>query len=249
MRMVVSIPIPGQPTPSNMETVTDMTLLQETKKILPGGKAEVLASVSQQTTTRNGAPIDAPTMDPTLYTFDSQGKITAPKEAVQPGVGIGGISSLLNGTGTSGVGILLPSKPITIGQHWTYPVKAPGISGNGTANASLVKLETIGRYKTARIHSVVKLPIHFLANQSGEVLTALNKDTVEAFGSGTITTDYNFAIAEGKLIRSSGLSAITMKFNPKFSSNGKKIAKPSPALNSVLLNITIKMQMGMNLIE
>ncbi len=254
MRMLVALPFPGQTKTNSSESVMDMTLVQETKKLLPEGHAEVLASVVQQSSTQNGRPVQAAPIDPVSYIFDSQGKVITPKHSEKSGSGTGGsgiegISSLLNGTGTAGVGILLPAKSVAIGEHWKYPISAPGIIGNGTASAAVVKMENVGKYKTARIHSVVQLPIHFMADQQGAVVMSRDKAAVEAIGTGSVTTDYNFAVAEGKLIRSSGVSSIAMKFNPKFSKNGKKITKPSAALDKFMLNMTIKMQMGMNLIN
>ena len=255
MRMTTSTPIPGQAVPASNDTVSDMTLKQETKRLLPGGSAEVLATISQQKTTNNHTLVNAPTMDPTIFVFNSQGKITSPKVTVQPGVGMGGISSLLNGTGTSGVGIQLPSKPVAVGESWEYPIKATDIMGGTFANATLVKLETVGSYKTARIHSVVKLPIHFFADKTGALTASKENAMLLASGSGTVITDYNIAVAEGKLVRSSGQSFISMKMkmntntNTKSSPFSNKKLKPSTDSNSGVVTITIKMEMGMNLIN
>ena len=241
----------GDITTEKMETVQNsiqVSILQQmvVNKVLPDGGAMVLASTLSGQVVRDGNQMAPPEKNPMLVHYDTLGNIKAMRAT-----GTTKQTDLMAGLlGSGALGfqrVYLPDKPVQLGDSWVQPVKVPGWNGQGKANAKLIRLEKVGRYQTARISAKVVLPIQIYLNANLQPLTAqkIKKATSALVGTLNMTFETNFALLEGKMIRTGGRGTGTFRIQPlKTSTKAPKTPAPSSDLA-----FTLEMSIGSSYIE
>lgn len=180
-------------------------------KVLPMGAA----TLEITTVGSSASPIGtggAPTPSKLTLTSSQYGELSNSKGVNTSGsmAGIGAVT----GVGALGsISIYLPSKSVRPGDSWSQTVSVPQMSQPGTVNATFVKLSQVGHYKTAHIKLRISIPVSTMVDDHGSITT--NKSAARATVSGSVVMVYedDFAISEGKLVKSAGtgLLNITMR--------------------------------------
>jgi hypothetical protein len=67
-----------------------------------------------------------------------------------------------------------------------------------------MKIEQVGRYRTACIRTKIVVPMKMMTNGQGQPTKNAEDATMKMTGTKTMTFDTNFAIAEGQIARSKG---------------------------------------------
>ena len=103
-----------------------------------------------------------------------------------------------------------------------------------------LRLEQVGRFHTARLRTQMTAPMEMMTDGQGQITQNAAKAFLKMSGKMSMTSDTNFAIEEGKLIRSAAKG--TVNITGKILTPGK----PAPAQT---VAIQVQMQMGNSLIE
>ena len=159
--------------------------------------------------------------------------------------------------------VYLPTKPVRLGESWTTKVTIAGLPGAGTGSAksTLVRLEPVGRYQTARIRAILNAPLKLYLTADSRTTTNPKLSAQTVTGTLNMTFDSNLALAEGKVVRSGGSGTAVMNLTPtvqpKFapkptvkSANGKVKPTTKPATSPTPpIRVTLILRVGNNLIE
>ncbi len=244
MQMTITIPMPGQPNPFAQRS--DVSLLQQVKvsKKLPNGGGETETVVLKTQGTRDGQPFNPPAnAAPIVTVYDARGNVVATRGLPKSAPGMPSLDTLLGPGGLKTAGAYLPPRPVRPGDTWTQKVAIGTLGASGIAKSSFVRLENIGAFKTARIHTVVALPIRIMMDAAQQPTQKANLAAMTVSGTVKITTDSNFAISEGKTVRSASAGGATMIITPR---KGTPMpAGPNGAPQT--MTMAIKMAVGNNL--
>ncbi|HLV79711.1 MAG TPA: hypothetical protein VKT32_05490 [Chthonomonadaceae bacterium] len=235
---------PG-PAPQPMTIPVNMNMLiqQQVTKVLANGNGVITSTVLNQQMSMNGQtrPNGANTPTTTI-TMTPLGKVVSMTGIPQqnPMSGIFGPNSL------SGMGTYLPSRAVRPGDSWTDTMRMPGLTGagSGTVRSHFIRYETVGRYRTALIRSVVTVPLNMNMNMMGQPAGRSGAGTMTMSGSMHITTDNNFAVAEGKLIRTTGDGGASIAMHFPHSSQPSRPGMGAMPQSTLM---TMKMTMTMTL--
>lgn len=237
------------PTMGSSTMSLDMVQEQKTDKVLPDGSAEITLSTLNGQGKLNDKPIEMETnKKPIRMVFDKRGNVKklldVPQEAQSMGGMLGG-NSQLNGA-------YLPTKSVKFGESWTAAVTLPTAGGGkttATVKSSFTRLELIGRFRTARLRSQLSAPMTMMTDGQGQITQNASKALVKLTGKITMNYDTNFAIDEGKIVRSSVKGSINM--TGKVLAPNKPVAKTGKAKSTTAqpVAIQVQMQMGNSLIE
>lgn len=172
-------------------------------RVKPDGAAEVASTTLSEQQTQGGKTQDiTPEKTPVAtLTYSQQGMLLALKSSPQSDP-IG--SEAKNALAALQIGSeLLPSQPVRPGDSWTQTVPITVLPGTGpvTIQSQFVKIVTLGRYRTALIHSQVTVPLGAQPARNGE--------GVEKGGTASGTFDHHFAIAEGRSVRNIGTGSLS----------------------------------------
>lgn len=241
MQMNIEMPMMAQA--GGMKMDMSMVQLQKVLKALPNGGGDIEVTTSDTKMTMNGQPMNAPATPTITMTYDAQGNVKGvkgmPQAAGNPMMGGG----MMNSNQMQMQGTFLPAKPVKPGDVWTLTVKMPGMTSSATVKGQYIKAETIGRYKTAKIRTVLSSPMNMMMNAQGQPTTNAKLAAMKMLGTMTMTMDTNFAISEGKMVRQAGNGGMNMTMKPVGTP-----PKGSPQMpNGMKMNM--KMRMGSNLIE
>ncbi|MCS6776427.1 MAG: hypothetical protein RMJ43_00985 [Chloroherpetonaceae bacterium] len=229
----------------------DISMVQNQKvlKALPAGGGDVEVTTTDTRASMNGQPMSLPSNPPVTLTYDAQGNVRGvkglPKDAAPlMGGGMAGANQMqLQGT-------FLPAKPVKPGDTWTMNVKLPGTTGgNAVVKGQFLKMETIGRYRTAKIRTVLTGPMNLMMNAQGQPTTDAKQAAMKMTGTMTMTVDSNLAITEGRLIRQAGNGVMRLTMKPIGSTAGSGTAAKGNGQLPNSMAMTMKMRMGSNLIE
>ena len=239
---VVTVPVPNQPQPS--QTTLDVDLTQKSRVVrgLPQGGGEVESTTSNGVILMNGKPSGEPDSKPVTLTYDARGNLTSVSGASEK-ANFGG----LLGSGTLGMqSAFLPGRPVREGETWQQPLRLPGmpVSGAGTATCRWLTTERVGRYETARIRSFLSQPLKIMFTGDSQPTQDPRRAVYVMTGQLNMTFISNFALVEGKVIRSSGVGGATL--TPRLRAASSK--NPSKAIAG-MGKITLKMRIGYNLME
>ncbi|HEV2471150.1 MAG TPA: hypothetical protein VGS41_00685 [Chthonomonadales bacterium] len=220
---------------------------QKVIKVLPNGNGVIQTITTNAKTLINGQP-SASTMNvPVLTsTLDPYGHSISIKGLPQTNNFTPMVGGGMGANGLAGFATGLPKRPIRVGQSWNSHVKMPAGMGGATVTASarstLIRFEKVGRYRTARIRTIVNVPIHVNVGAQGKPQATGAGALAVTTGSGTFTVDTNFAIAEGMMIRTSGSGAMTMRLhlNPQL-----ETSQQSNPFAEGPIHITMSMSMTM----
>ena len=240
----------------NVGTTTmniNMTQEQKIEKVLPDGSAEIAVTTLNSRGTMNDKPISMATdTKPIKMVLDKRGNVKSfanlPKTAQSLSGMFGGNSQLS--------GAYLPTKPVKVGESWTATVAMPSAFGARTlttVKSTFLRLEQVGRFHTARLRTQMTAPMEIMTDGQGQITQNAAKAFLKMSGKIAMSYDTNFAIEEGKLIRSATKGTVNMtgkiltpsKPAPKPIKTSVK-AKPVPAQT---VAIQVQMQMGNSLIE
>jgi len=175
-------------------------------RALPDGGAEVTLTTLSDQRTEDGKPqdIQAQKLPSNTITYSPQGMLLALKTSSKSDPINNEVKNAL--VALQAGSELMPAQPVRPGDSWTQTVHYTALPGIGpvTVQSRFVKIVTVGRYRTALIHSTVTVPLGTLSVPNGE--------GVQEGGVAKGTFDHYFAIAEGHSIRNigTGSSAFTV---------------------------------------
>ncbi len=100
-------------------------------------------------------------------------------------------------------GLILPNKPIKLGESWSETQKIPN-GGTFVIKTTFLRFEQVGNRRTALLRSVMSSSMSSMLSQQ----RGASASNVQ--GAMTITKDINFAIAEGRIIKSNSQMDMNM---------------------------------------
>jgi len=220
------------------------------------------------TTGQNSLPGQPPVISndtrPALLTYDAQGKLTSIKRQGETASSNPMFSAMLGQGLLSMQGVILPAKAVRIGETWTQQVKIPGITGSksSTIKTTLVRVENLGKYRTARLHIVITTPVSAYLDAALQPAEKASGAASTMTGTAVVTDEVDFAIAEGMVVKSvsKGLTTMSVAIGrptlpdaapPKKRKKGAapaSVAAP-PAKPSQVLQMTVHTDIETNLAE
>ena len=251
MTMQADMLLPGiaQGAASQYNSRLNMVIQQKVIKVRPDGSADVAITTLSGEGIVNRQPFKPDTSGkPSIITFDTHNNIVAAKDLPKSSTGIDPTSKIFQSGALSTQGVYLPKQPVRIGDKWTQKINVAGLGKGsvGTVQTKLVRIEPVGTFNTARLHSTMSVP--FVLNDASV------KPPVAMKGLMTMNYDSNLALLEGKVIRSTGDGEITVTVNmpgntsPKTgkSKTGKSVASKTPTPPAAQ-KVSVKLRMGNNL--
>ena len=253
MTMRANLILPGQPASATTlyDTNLSMVLQQRVAKANPDGSAQIEITTLSGAGTVSGQPFKPDVSGkPSQITFDARNNIVAAKDLPQS-LNNGDVTGKLFQSGAlSTQGVYLPKKPVRIGDRWTQKVgiASLGKDSGGTVQTTFVRMEPVGLFQTARLRSLMKIPFTVTDNTA--------KTPVPLKGMLNMTYDSNLAVAEGKVVRSTGIGGITVVVvaptKPASASvvrsSDKAKAGQRPEQTAAPQRVTVNLQLGNNLI-
>lgn len=145
--------------------------------------------------------------------------------------------------------VYLPPNPVKIGEEWSQPVEIPGLTwaGKGVAKAKLIRLEKVGRFQTVRIRAAFSLPLNIYINATLQPVNDKKLATAVLTGTLYMNFDNNFALQEGKIIKSGGSGTANVHFSALPTAKGVPPKRISNGLENA--KMTMEMHVGSNLLE
>ncbi len=236
----------------------DVDLLQSVRieKVTPKGGGEVATTTQSGRILMNGKSVMTPDTNEVIRTtYDAQGNLVKVSGLKQNQGGGGAFGGLVGSGALNLQRVYLPVKPVKIGESWTTKVVIAGLpgAGLGVAKATLVRLEPVGRYSTARIHATLTAPLKLYLTSDSHTTTDPKRGAQTVSGTLNMIFDSNFALAEGKVVRSGGSGSALVNLTP-ISRPARPAAKsgktrPVSASSSAPLRVTLQLRIGNNLIE
>jgi hypothetical protein len=215
------------------------------------------------TTGQNSLPGQPPILSndtrPVIMTYDAQGKLTNIRRQSETASGNPMFGAMLGQGLLCMQGVILPTKPVRIGETWTQKVQIPGLTGSGfsTIKTTLARVEYVNKYRTARLHVVINTPVSAFLDAALQPTTRQAEAASTMNGTAVVTDDINFAIAEGRVLRSVGKGVTTMTVTvgkpvapDKPNKRPRKGAAPAtPAKAPQVLTMTVHTDIESNLVE
>ncbi len=218
----------------------------KTSKLLPNGSAEVLVSTLN---IQGGAGQGPATMPkPVLLVMNSRGAVTATKGTL----GSGAPSMFNSMLGSNSLGtqqVPLPEKAVKPGDTWSTSLVMPGM-GTGTVKGQFVKVETVGKHKTALLHYLLTIPVKMMVDANNAPTQSAAAAIMTMSGNVVMNVDNDIDLPAGRLIRSTGNGTMAMKItNTASKTPAPKVGgPPRPSVpGSMTVNTTITL--GTTLIE
>lgn len=244
MQMDITMRQSAQAPPMKMPMKMSMVQDWQVTKVNPDGSAMILATVHDMQSTMNGQTMPSGPGGPTSMTLhiSPQGKILSTQ-------GMSGFNATnpFSSLSFNGIGAFLPTKPVKPGDTWTQSINLPGITGgSGTAKSTLVSFENVGHFKTARIRTVATVPLNMMMGANGMPTHTPSKAMMRMNGLCKVMGDTNFAVAEGKIVRSAFNGDINMSMKTNVPS-GKTNAAMQGTPRSMTMHM--KMTMAMNMVQ
>jgi hypothetical protein len=244
MQMDITMRQSAQAEPMKMPMTMSMVQDWQVTKINPDGSAMILTTTHDMQSKMNGQTMPNGAAGPASMTLhiSPQGKVLSTQGA--PGFNA---TNPFGSLSLNGMGAFLPTKPVKPGDTWTQSINLPGFTGGGgTAKSTLVSFENVGHFKTARIRTVATIPLNVLMGANGRPTHTASQAMMRMNGLCKVMGDTNFAIAEGKIIRSAVNGNINMSMKTNTSS-GKSSSTARGGPQSMTMRM--KMTMAMNMIQ
>jgi hypothetical protein len=255
-----------QPSASVYNINLDLVEQEKVIRLLPNGGGEIAISTLSGQGLSNGTPFTPlPDKRPAIIGFSARGDLLSARDLPSASAGVPMLSNMFGSGAVSMNGVFLPDKPVHVGDAWSKKVKIAGLTGNALASvkASLVKLEEVDHYKTARIHAVLTAPLHTMIDSTYQPTLVARAAIGTLTGIFNMTYDTNLAISEGKIVRASGDGDVTVTIQPlngaaappaagKPHSSGKTAGvKPAAAAPQgfATTKMVMRLHMGNNLIQ
>jgi len=215
----IAIPIPGAASKpggpksgaaDGMKLPMNSTQQIHVLTVSPDGSADL------EVTTKGASPLPGAMMAPANGLIVSkvkaspQGVLSAINTGAKPG-GATSVIGELSGIGSMGsIGIYLPKKPVRIGDTWSVNVPIPQLSATANIVGTYVSNGQVGRYKTAHIRLAVSMPFSTKLDASGGSVKPGGKVKTDVSGKLVMKYEQDFAIKEGRLIKSLGEGATSI---------------------------------------
>lgn len=249
MHMTTTIKNPSLAQPMTIPGDVTTVVEQKVTKAFPQGGGEIVTTTISQEGRVNNQPMPAQTIPPITTTYDARGKILSLKglpanNPMTQAMG-GGIGS----SGMMGMSAALPEKPVKPGDTWTQTVSLPGYSASGTAKCTLVRFEKVGPYQTARIRTLMTMPMSIMIDATQQPTKDPSKAVVQSSGTVTTSSDTNFVVGAGKIIRTAATVTAAMNIQPKGALAAKSKAKGAKPAAMAAMTMTMKMTMAMNMVQ
>lgn len=187
----------------------------------PNGGGDLDVTTTGQNSLPGQPPIISNDTRPVIMSYDAQGKLTGLKRQAETASSNPMFSAMLGQGLLNMQGVILPAKPVKIGETWTEKIQIPGITGSGasTIKTTLVRVENLSKYRTARLHIVITTPVSAYLDAALQPVDKPSGAASTMTGTAIVTNDVNFAIAEGKVVKSISRGLTTMAV---------AIGKPTP---------------------
>lgn len=210
MKMEMELPAAAQSGPVSMDM--DFLYRYKTLKITPEGSAEVKVTILDKKMSVNGQPNEA-AMDipPVTYTYDTLGNIKSVKGLPQTEPVGKMMNSMFNQNGAQMQMVFLPKQAVRVGDKWESPFKMPGITEEAKAKSEFVKIEKVGRYRTALIRTQILVPMKMMMDSMGQPTDKAEEVMMKITGTTNTTYETNFAIEEGQAVRAKGEAEYDME--------------------------------------
>ncbi len=236
---------PNRPIQSSYRV--DITQQLKVLKLLKAGGSEIELSTLSGQYSQNGQPFQINDPAPAIITYDQRGNISAmrakPKkkgEGLAEAIGSGALGMLR---------VYIPPSAVKVGEAWRQEVSIPGLrwTGKGNAYIRFLRTEPVGRYETARLRAAFALPITIYINQNLQPLPSKKGASALLSGLLSMSFDSNFAIAEGKPVKSGGSGTAKLRLKLLDQSQTPTKKRLPSALEKA--DITMEMHLGSNLLE
>lgn len=239
----------GSPAPASATPLQAVTVVQQFKvtKLLPNGGAQVEATTISTQGNLAGQPMNLQnSTPPVMIGLDSRGNVTSQQVPGNTVPGGGMLGNLL-GTGAMGMqGLSLPDKSVRPGDFWVQKIAIPKI-GTAVMKGSFVSVQKIGRYRVARIHTTLNMPIHTGMDAAMKPTAKPAVATATLSGVMTMSYDSDFALDAGKLIRTSGSGTAAIELAR--AGMPQKTGGPNAAPAVPPMKMNVKIAVGSSLME
>jgi hypothetical protein len=253
--VVTMIHVPAGQEPPTTNIKVNLVQQMTVAKALPGGGGEVATTTQSGQILMNDKPYGASPAGsvPITTTYSANGDILKISGLPLNQPGNNALFGGILGSGALNLQrVYLPGKPVRPGDTWNQTVTTPNLmfASKGSATTKFVKLEKVGRYQTARLRTEMKMPMKILLTMALAPTTNPKQAANTATGTLKLTFDSNFALEDGKVIRSAGsgggtfsIAAIPPKTQPG------KLGRSAPATPQAPLKVDLNIQIGNSLIE
>lgn len=228
--------------------IQQLSVMQQfkTSKLLPNGSAEVVVTTINM---QGGAGMGTtPLPKPITLVMDSRGAVKATKGTMGGNVPTM-FSNMLGSNALGTQQVPLPEKPVKPGDVWNNTLPMPGM-GTGSIKGQFIKVETVGKHKTALLHYLLTMPIKIMMDSAMQPTRSATAAQMTMSGNVVMNVDNDVELQDGRLIRSSGsgnmLMTITSKNAPRqLPPKPGTPARPAPGNMKMNTNITL----GTTLVE
>ena len=229
--------------------IQQVSVIQQFKtgKLLPNGSAEVLVTTLNMQ--GGGGMGSTPLPKPVTLVMDSRGAVTSSKG----GSTAGSPAMFGNMLGSNALGmqqIPLPEKAVKPGDIWANSIPMPGM-GTGNVKGQFVKVETVGKHKTALLHYLVTIPMKIMMDASMQPTQSAAAAQMTMSGNVVMNMDNDVELLAGRLIRSTGSGTMQMTITSKNTMKQLPRKAGSPPRPSTPNNMMVNTQvtLGTTLIE
>jgi hypothetical protein len=219
----------------------------KTSKVLPNGSAEIIVTTTNM---QGGAGMGTtPLPKPVTLVMDSRGAV----KSAQGNMGGNVPTMFSNMLGSNALGtqqIPLPEKAVKPGDIWANSYAMPGM-GAGTVKGQYVRVQTVGKHKTALLHYLINIPVKMMMDSAMQPTQSAAAAQMTMSGTIVMNVDNDVDLLAGRLIRSTGngnmVMTITSKNQPKPPAPRAGVAPRPVAPGTMKVNTTVTL--GTTLIE
>lgn len=194
----------GLPLPPEILMKMGGTIVQKTKTVKPDGGAIYTTELRNGTMEVMGQQRELPSNAVTTIEVDGKGqivKLDAPK--VDAGGGFPGMDNFMKLDRFSGLGAILPDKPVKVGDTWEKTLA--GVLGDSsvTIKSKLLGVEQVNGKETLKVEQTVEMPLDMNIGEDQKPTTDKSKAMMSMSGKISVVGTVNM-VAEGARILKSG---------------------------------------------
>jgi len=205
-------------------------------KLESNGNARLEITSTAQAGMPTGQPSGAPSISTQNVTATPLGVLMGAKSSGTSG----GADELNDMSGVAALGSItayLPAKPVSPGDTWSQKVNVPKMPEMATVSCVFEKLTQVGRYKTAHLKIKIVIPVNSKVDMAAAT-QGKAKGNSKISGSVTMHFDDDFAIQEGRLIKSIGTGSANLTVNQSGLSAPGAVGAPRAASASIKITMT-----------
>jgi hypothetical protein len=217
MKMTMKMEMKGEqgdlPLPGGENVMSGKAKLK-TVKVKPDGTGVVHYTMSNFSMQMMGQTMQMPEMPPVTMEMDSRGRtkvVNAPAAQGNPMMG-----QFMNMQQGPNSGIILPDRPIKVGDTWETEVDVPGVAGQkAKATCKLAAVEQVGGQEALRIEQVMEGPMDMLVGPNGQPTTDAASAMMSMKGTFSVNSVSHVLEKNGRLLKSSGEMKLDMVMEMK----------------------------------